>query len=123
VMADSEKINHVFANLLSNAIRFTSPGGSVTVRASLDPNHLVFFIEDTGKGIPTEHLGHLFEPFYRVPGQDRKSGVGLGLAIVKEIILAHGGKVRVESVMGKGSTFSFILPLKQDAKISTSPIG
>ena len=112
VMADSEKINHVFANLLSNAIRFTSPGGSVTVRASLDPDHLVFFVEDTGTGIPGEHVGHLFEPFYRVPGQDRKSGVGLGLAIVKEIIQAHGGKVRVESVMGKGSTFSFILPLK-----------
>jgi len=121
VMADAEKIRHVFTNLLSNAFRFTNPGGSVTVRASLESNYLAFSVEDTGKGIPAEYVNHLFEQFYRVPGQDEKSGVGLGLAIVKEIIQAHGGDVRVESVMGKGSTFSFILPLKQDSKVSTSP--
>ncbi|MDO9263312.1 MAG: HAMP domain-containing sensor histidine kinase, partial [Desulfosalsimonadaceae bacterium] len=114
VMADTEKINHVVANLLSNAIRFTSPGGSVTVRASLEPDHLAFFVEDTGKGIPAEHLSHLFEPFYRVPGQDRKSGVGLGLAIAKEIILAHGGTMIADSKPGKGSVFRFTLPLAEN---------
>jgi signal transduction histidine kinase len=111
VMADIEKIRHVFANLLSNAIRFTSPGGSVTVRASLEPNHLVFIVEDTGNGIPAQYINHLFEPFYRVPGQDEKSGVGLGLAIVREIIQAHGGTVGAESEIGKGSAFCFTLPL------------
>jgi len=112
VMADPDKIRHVFANLLSNALRFTSPGGSVTVRASSEPNHLAFSVEDTGKGIPAEYLNHLFEQFYRVPGQDEKSGVGLGLAIVKEIVQAHGGDVSVESKIGKGSTFRFTLPLR-----------
>lgn len=124
VMADVEKIRHVFTNLLSNAIRFTSPGGSVTVRASLEPNHLAFFVEDTGKGIPAEYLSHLFEQFYRVPGQGEKSGVGLGLAIVKEIIQAHGGDVSAESEIGKGSIFRFTLPLRkeQGATNSTTPI-
>jgi len=111
VLADREKINQAFANLLSNALRFTRPGGSVTVRASREPGHVVFSVEDTGAGIPAEHLGHVFEPFYRVPGQDTKSGVGLGLAIVKELVCAHGGEVGVESEAGKGSTFRFTLPL------------
>jgi signal transduction histidine kinase len=70
-----------------------------------------FLVEDSGKGIAKEHLNHLFEQFYRVPGQDDKSGIGLGLAIVKEIIRAHGGDVGVESRPGKGSTFNFSLPL------------
>jgi signal transduction histidine kinase len=77
-----------------------------------------FFIEDSGKGIAAEHLSHLFEQFYRVPGQDDKSGIGLGLAIVREIVRAHGGDVSVESRLGKGSTFNFSLPFihlkKQD---------
>ncbi|SPD73205.1 conserved hypothetical protein [uncultured Desulfobacterium sp.] len=113
VMADIEKIRHVFANLLSNAIRFTSPGGSVTIGAYSESNHLVFFVEDTGSGIPAQYINRLFEPFYRVPGQDEKSGVGLGLAIVKEIIQSHGGEVSAESEIGKGSAFRFTLPLKE----------
>jgi len=115
VMADRPKIRQAFANLFSNALRFTSPGGSIIVRASLASERLVFFVEDTGKGIPAECLNHLFEQFYRVPGQDEKSGVGLGLAIVKEIVMAHGGDVGVESEVGKGSTFRFSLPLCEGA--------
>jgi NtrC-family two-component system sensor histidine kinase KinB len=116
VMADVEKIRHVFTNLLSNALRFTSAGASVTVGATLESNHLVFSVEDTGKGIAPEYLEHLFEPFYRVPGQDEKSGVGLGLAIVKEIVRAHGGRVGVASEIGKGSTFRFTLPLRKESR-------
>jgi signal transduction histidine kinase len=114
VMADAEKIRHVFANLLSNALRFTGPGGSVTIRASREQGQVAFLVEDTGKGIPEEELKHLFEQFYRAPGQDEKSGVGLGLAIVKEIVRAHGGDVGAESVVGKGSAFRFTLPLRTD---------
>jgi signal transduction histidine kinase len=110
VMADAEKIRHVFANLLSNALRFTGPGGSVTIRASRERDHVAFIVEDTGKGIAGEELKHLFEPFYRVPGQDERTGVGLGLAIVREIVRAHGGDVGVESVVDRGSTFRFTLP-------------
>jgi two-component system, NtrC family, sensor histidine kinase KinB len=112
VMADPEKIRHVFSNLLSNALRFTGPGGAVSIQAVREEGHVAFLVEDTGKGIPEEESKHLFERFYRGPGQDEKSGVGLGLAIVKEIVHAHGGEVGAESVVGKGSIFSFTLPLK-----------
>ena len=115
VMADAEKIRHVFANLLSNAFRFTGPGGSVTIRAEQEQDRVAFLVEDTGKGIPEEELQHLFGQFYRAPGQDEKSGVGLGLAIAKEIVRAHGGDVGAESVVGKGSTFRFTLPLHMAA--------
>jgi len=111
VMADSRKIHHVFSNLFSNALRFTDPGGSVTVTARSENDYVRFSVQDTGTGIPNEHLSHIFEQFYRVPGQDDKSGIGLGLAIVREIVRAHGGEVGVESEPGKGSTFRFTLPL------------
>jgi len=114
VMVDTDKIRHVFANLLSNALRFTDAGGSVTINAEQEQDYMVFLIADTGKGIPEEELKHLFEQFYRAPGQDEKSGVGLGLAIVKEIVRAHGGNVGAESIVGKGSTFRFTLPLRTD---------
>ncbi|MGA8241287.1 MAG: ATP-binding protein [Desulfobacterales bacterium] len=115
VMVDAEKIRHVFANLLSNAFRFTGPGGSVTIRAKQEQDRVAFLVEDTGKGIPEEELKHLFEQFYRAPGQDEKSGVGLGLAIAKGIVRAHGGDVGAESVAGKGATFRFTLPLRTGA--------
>jgi len=111
VMADFQKIRHVFMNLFSNALRFTDPGGSITVRANRGQDYVTFLVKDTGKGISAEHVSHLFEQFYRVPGQDDKSGIGLGLAIVKEIVRAHGGDVGVESELDKGSTFHFSLPL------------
>ncbi len=115
VMADSDKIRHVFMNLISNALRFTLPGGSVSVRAALAPDNIVFSVVDTGAGIPEAYRGRIFERFFRVPGQDEKGGAGLGLAIVKEIVLAHGGDVGVESEPGKGSTISFSLPLASDS--------
>ncbi len=120
VMADAEKVRHVFANLLSNALRFTSPGGSVTIQAWREQDHVVFHVQDTGKGIPAEDLKHLFEQFYRASGQDERSGVGLGLAIVKKIVRAHGGDVGAESEVGKGSTFRFTLPLSKDPMTSHS---
>jgi signal transduction histidine kinase len=113
VTVDSARIHHVFANLLTNALRFTSPGGTVTVQALKALDSVRFSVQDTGQGIAAEHLGRLFEQFYRVPGQDEKSGVGLGLHIVKEIVEAHGGEVGVESEIGKGSTFHFTLPVKK----------
>ena len=123
VMADAQKIRHVFSNLFSNALRFTEPGGSITVRARQEQDYVRFYIEDTGKGIASEHLKHLFEQFYRVPGQDDKSGIGLGLAIVKEIVSAHGGDVGVESELGKGSTFYFSLPLMKKSPVIHTVAG
>ncbi len=114
VEADANKIAQVFANLLSNALRFTAPGGSITISAEQEGEHVVFFVEDTGTGIPKNELERMFERFYRAAGQDEKSGVGLGLAIVKEIVRAHGGEVGVESTVGKGSIFHFTLPIRKE---------
>jgi two-component system, NtrC family, sensor histidine kinase KinB len=112
VMADPERIRHVFANLLSNALRFTPAGGTITLCAAEDQNTIRFSVKDTGKGISSEHIAHLFEQFYRVPGQHAESGIGLGLTIVKEIIEAHGGTVNAESNPEKGTIFHFTLPLQ-----------
>ncbi len=116
VYADSERITHVFANLLSNALRFTKPGGTVTIGGEAAAGAVRFAVTDTGVGLRAEHLDRVFEQFYRVPGQEGTQGVGLGLAIVKQIILAHGGEVGVESEYGKGSTFWFTLPLVDTRK-------
>lgn len=113
IPADLFRIRHVFANLISNSLRFTKPGGIVIVRAEREDGFIRFLVEDTGEGIPPEHIPRLFDQFYRVPGQDEKSGVGLGLAIVKEIVQAHGGSVGVKSEAGKGSSFEFTLPMER----------
>jgi signal transduction histidine kinase len=111
VIADAASIKHVFANLLSNAIRFTQHGGTITVKAESELSGIRFSVEDNGEGIAHEHLKRLFDQFYRVPGQDEKSGIGLGLSIVKEIVNANGGTVGVESTKGKGTVFHFTLPV------------
>lgn len=109
IWVDPARIAHVFANLLSNALKYTPPGGSVTLSAKEEPESVRFAVTDTGAGIPEQFLPYLFDPFFRVPGQQRETGVGLGLAIVKDVVLAHGGTVGVESRVGSGSTFSFSL--------------
>lgn len=109
VAVDEMRIQHVFANLLHNALRHTSPGGTITVSARPGDACVEFAVDDTGCGISHEHLAHVFEPFYRVPGQDPATGVGLGLAIAREIVRAHGGEMSVESTPGMGSSFRFTL--------------
>lgn len=109
IWADTTRISHVFGNLLSNALKYTPPGGKVTVSARVEHNGVAFSIADTGKGIPSQYLPRIFEQFFRVPDQGPQAGAGLGLAIVKEIVEAHGGSVTVDSLEGKGSTFSFTL--------------
>jgi signal transduction histidine kinase len=109
VWADKVRIHYVLSNLLSNAFKYTSPGGTVKVSAKGDEKQVTFSVKDTGKGIASPFLPRLFEPFFRVPEQGAETGAGLGLAIVKEIVAAHGGTVSVDSVVGQGSTFSFSL--------------
>ncbi len=110
VSADASSLGHVFANLLSNALRYSRPGGTITVKAEAELSGIRFSVSDTGEGIAPEYLKHLFDQFFRVPGQDESSGIGLGLSIVREIITAHAGTVGVESTLGRGSTFHFTLP-------------
>ena len=109
VWADVTRINHVFGNLLSNALKYTPPGGKITLSAKADEEWVQFSVSDTGQGIPGKYLPRIFEQFFRVPEQGKETGAGLGLAIVKEIVEAHGGTVGVESHEGEGTTFTFTL--------------
>jgi signal transduction histidine kinase len=109
VWADPTRIAHVFANLLSNALKYTPPGGSISISAQAGEEAVRFRVSDTGIGIPDKYLPRIFEQFFRVPDQGPGTGAGLGLAIVKEIVEAHGGAVGVESRESAGSTFLFSL--------------
>lgn len=112
VIADSYAIHQVFANLISNALRYAQSGKKIVIGAAEQKNAIEFFVQDFGPGIASEHLPRIFERFYRVDkARSRETGgTGLGLAIVKHIVLNHGGTVRVESAVGHGSTFYFLLP-------------
>ncbi len=115
VMADEQSLEQAFANLLHNAIKYNRPGGSITVKIRQADRNLAIDIQDTGIGIPAEHLPFIFDQFYRVPrpGKGMTKGTGLGLSIAKKIIEAHEGKIQVESVPEKGSTFTVLLPLPE----------
>jgi two-component system phosphate regulon sensor histidine kinase PhoR len=110
VVADRERLAGVLTNLLHNAIKFTLPGGAITVGGEADAAEVRVWVRDTGVGIPPEALPHVFERFYKVDKARTSGGSGLGLAIVKHTIQAHGGRTWAESTPGQGSTFSFSLP-------------
>ncbi|HEY2390396.1 MAG TPA: ATP-binding protein [Candidatus Angelobacter sp.] len=112
VLCDSYAVHQVFGNLISNAIRYAASGKKIIIGAQEQPGGIEFFVRDFGPGIASEHLPRIFERFYRVDkARSRESGgTGLGLAIVKHIVLNHGGAVRVESSVGHGTTFFFLLP-------------
>ncbi len=109
VLADPLMVSQVFANLLSNALKYTDPGGVVSVSAESKEDSVLFSVSDTGRGIPAQYLKKILENFFRVPGQTIESGLGLGLSIVQEIVEAHGGSVTVESRESEGSVFTFAL--------------
>ncbi len=110
VFVDAERIHQVFTNLMGNAIKFTPPGGVVTIGAALEEGAVVFRLTDSGPGIPEEQLPHLFDRFWQARPHDRR-GAGLGLAIAKGIVEAHGGRIWARSKPGEGSTFFFSIPL------------
>ncbi|HEY0945892.1 MAG TPA: ATP-binding protein [Opitutaceae bacterium] len=111
VSVDAGRIRHVFINLLSNASKYSPPGGEITLYAEAAHDGFVRCgVHDQGPGIASEHLPHVFEKFYRVPGE-RKTGAGLGLAISREIVVAHGGTISCLSTPGQGSDFHLLLPV------------
>ncbi|MFL5798561.1 MAG: sensor histidine kinase [Actinomycetota bacterium] len=115
VMADRERVHQVLYNLLDNAVRFTPPTGSVSVSAAVVDGRCEVRVSDTGPGIPAEHLPFVFERFYRADAARTRGrgGTGIGLAIVRSVVEAHGGRVRAESEPGRGSAFTFDLPLAE----------
>ena len=114
ILVDSDYIVQALTNLISNAIKFSSDGGTVWLTAENRPNaEVLFSVCDEGQGIPSDKLESIFERFQQVDSSDsrRKGGTGLGLTICRKIVEQHEGKIWVGSTLGKGSTFSFILPL------------
>ncbi len=110
VGADAPRIGHVLNNLLDNALTHTPAGGRITISAAAKDGVVEFTVADTGSGIAPEHVPHIFDKFYRIPGE-KEAGTGLGLAIVREVVTAHGGSVSCESQPGDGSIFRITLPV------------
>ncbi len=112
VFMDTQAIGRVLNNLVGNALRHTSAGGAIEVRARRTGGAVEVSVRDTGEGIRSEDLPHIFERFYRGEKSRNRGtgGAGLGLAIAQGIVRAHGGDIRVESQTGKGTKFTFNIP-------------
>jgi signal transduction histidine kinase len=112
VEGDAERIEQVLRNLLENAGKYVPPGGRVTISVRVEPPVVVTTVADDGPGIPTDQLERIFERFHRIEGHGQtSSGVGLGLYLSRHMVEANGGTLWVESAPGRGSAFSFSLPL------------
>ena len=113
IRADERKLKQIVLNLLSNAVKFTPDGGRVEVDAHLNDALAEISVKDTGAGIAPEDQAALFEEFRQVGRQSagKQEGTGLGLALTRRFVELHGGTIRLESAPGKGSTFTFTLPL------------
>ncbi|MDP9205692.1 MAG: HAMP domain-containing histidine kinase [Gemmatimonadota bacterium] len=113
--ADRERVEQIVLNLLSNAVKFTAAGGTVKIIVSGGGDEICFSVQDTGVGIPADKLDAVFDAFYQVDGSQNRTygGTGLGLAISRHLARAMGGDLTVESVLGKGSTFTLGLPRSQ----------
>jgi signal transduction histidine kinase len=124
VKVDLPRIRQVLQNLVGNAIKYTPDEGTIIVSTEEENDSIWIHVQDNGLGIPEEDLPHIFEKFYRVEADDRLEiqGNGLGLAIVKAIVEQHGGEIKVKSIFGKGSCFSFSLPLALEA-VAAEPVA
>jgi PAS domain S-box-containing protein len=114
VDADRSRILQVIGNLVGNAVKFTAPGGRVTIRATAGPGEVHFSVSDTGVGIPGDNLPHIFDRYWRA-NQTERSGAGLGLAICKGLVEAHRGRIWAESAPGRGTTLNFTIPSRYPA--------
>jgi len=111
VRADVPRLEQVLVNLIHNSVKFTSPGGHITLSSEGDEAFVRFAVHDTGVGIPAEDLLRIFERFFRVDRSRSGGGTGLGLSIARHIVEAHGGRIWAESEEGRGSTFHFTIPV------------
>jgi signal transduction histidine kinase len=122
VHGDRKLLKQLLLNLLTNAIKYNTPGGTVLVALHSEDGEVVMQVKDSGRGISPENQARLFEKFYRVPdGDEEVQGTGLGLAIAKRVAESHGGGITVESALGKGSTFSVRLPAGPLTEVTTRP--
>jgi two-component system sensor histidine kinase BaeS len=115
VLADAGRIHQVIANLLSNALKFTPPGGHVEMSLSRDGGQARLEVSDTGPGISPKDQDHVFDRLWRGPGAAQAAGSGIGLAVAAELARAHDGRIEVASELGRGSRFTLVLPLARAA--------
>jgi signal transduction histidine kinase len=120
-LGDEQRLTQVLLNLVGNAIKFTD-AGEVRVAATATNSHFTVTVADTGPGIPQAHQARIFEEFHQVDSSNTKAkgGTGLGLAIAKQILDMHGGRIWVESTLGKGSTFQMELPIRAEFRKAAS---
>jgi len=115
VRGDGARLGQVVINLVHNAVKFSPDGGPVAIRARVEGQEVITSVEDRGVGIPTGAQARVFERFYKVDRSRLRAveggGTGLGLAIARHLVEQHGGRIWVESVEGRGSTFAFALPI------------
>jgi signal transduction histidine kinase len=116
---DRTQIERVVTNLLANAIKYTRGGGWVRASAESAGPNVKLIIEDSGVGIPEDHLPHIFDRFYRVPDRNPDKGLGLGLSFVAAIVKAHGGEINVQSHTGAGSRFEVLLPGNATVRVAS----
>jgi signal transduction histidine kinase len=110
---DPDRMAQAMGNILSNAIKFTPAGGKITIAVNLEEGKLSLQVIDTGPGIPTEEQTKIFQPFYRgSQGRRIVEGMGLGLNIARDILIAHGGNIKVESTPGTDSRFTLQIPVE-----------
>ena len=116
VQGDASKISLALNNMVKNALDFTNPGGHVLITAEKIPGYIKVSVIDDGIGIPAKDLAHIFERFYQVESHltRKHGGMGLGLSVAKVMTEMHGGRIWVESAEGKGSNFTFILPVSPE---------
>jgi signal transduction histidine kinase len=113
VSADVGRVTQLLANLIGNALKFTPPGGRVVARACEEPNGVRVDVTDTGPGIPASDLPYIFDRFWHAQRSAKVRGTGLGLTIARGVAEAHGSTLDVESVVGRGTTFTFRLPFAE----------
>jgi signal transduction histidine kinase len=121
IMADEDRVRQILFNLIGNSIKYSLPGGHISITAREEEDNLITEIHDTGRGMSNEEQERLFQPYYRIEGRERLSGLGLGLTLSKRLVELHNGKIWVKSQKGVGSVFSFSLPIK--AVIKTGNIA
>ncbi|HET7375886.1 MAG TPA: HAMP domain-containing sensor histidine kinase, partial [Anaerolineae bacterium] len=122
LVGDSLMLRQLISNLISNAVKFTSAGGRISVQLHPGDNAAVLEVADTGIGIAPPHVDRIFDRFYQVDGSStrRYGGVGLGLALVKNIVDLHHGRIKVESQVNVGTTFQVWLPVKAEQSVTPS---
>jgi signal transduction histidine kinase len=114
VIADDDRVRQILLNLISNSIKYSAVGGEIIISAHEEEGFLILEVQDTGRGMSEDEQEKLFQPYYRIEGRERLSGLGLGLALSKRLVELQNGRIWVKSQKGKGSLFAFSLPIRSE---------